>query len=176
MDLSLNTMSMLLIGIIMGLFIKHFLPSYINKKGENLATKEDIEDITKKIESVKMSMELHKHEKINLFNQNQQVLLNFFDEVTSLLYESLSVNPGDFPYDNGQSLYEFQVSYYKSVSEVFKCYKRIQVFLPHKSKLTKLASNLTENIIKSRVIIRDHIPKIKIATIEEQRALQSGNR
>src|SRR5208337_669591 len=35
------------------LFIKHYLPSYMTEKGKNLATKEDIEDITHKVESIK---------------------------------------------------------------------------------------------------------------------------
>lgn len=37
----------------MGLIVKHFLPSYFNQKGRNLATKEDIGKITKEIETVK---------------------------------------------------------------------------------------------------------------------------
>ena len=35
------------------LFIKHYVPSYMTEKGKNLATKEDIEDITHKVESIK---------------------------------------------------------------------------------------------------------------------------
>ena len=35
------------------LFAKNYLPSYTKEKGKNLATKEDIKDITDKIESVK---------------------------------------------------------------------------------------------------------------------------
>ncbi len=46
------------VGAVLGaagvyLFIKTFLPSYLSEKGKNLATKEDIESITDKIESVK---------------------------------------------------------------------------------------------------------------------------
>jgi hypothetical protein len=40
-------------GGVVFLLIKHYLPSYLSEKGKNLATKEDIEDITEKIESVK---------------------------------------------------------------------------------------------------------------------------
>lgn len=45
-------------GMILGcgaiyLFIKSFLPSYLSEKAKNLASKEDIELITKKVESVK---------------------------------------------------------------------------------------------------------------------------
>lgn len=39
---------------ILGLFIKKFLPSYMNEKGKNLATKEDIKDITRRTEEVKI--------------------------------------------------------------------------------------------------------------------------
>jgi len=44
-----------IVGLVVFLLIKFFLPSYFSEKGKNLATKEDIEDITKKIESVKSS-------------------------------------------------------------------------------------------------------------------------
>ena len=37
---------------LLGLFIKNYLPSYMNEKGKNLATKEDIEAITRKTEAV----------------------------------------------------------------------------------------------------------------------------
>lgn len=46
-----------LIGAILGglatLLLQNFLPSYVREKGKNLATKEDIESITQKIESIK---------------------------------------------------------------------------------------------------------------------------
>ncbi len=43
----------ILIGIfLIGLFTKNYLPSYMDKKGENLATKEDIEVIMRKTEAV----------------------------------------------------------------------------------------------------------------------------
>lgn len=46
------------IGILIGgtviyLIIKNFIPSYLQEKAKNLATKEDIEDITNKVESIR---------------------------------------------------------------------------------------------------------------------------
>lgn len=49
MDLFFN-----LIIFIVGLISGHFLPAYFSKKGQNLATKEDISEITKKIEEVRI--------------------------------------------------------------------------------------------------------------------------
>lgn len=43
----------IVVAFIVGLLLNNFLPEYFRKKGENLATKEDISDITSKIESVK---------------------------------------------------------------------------------------------------------------------------
>jgi len=40
-------------GLVVFLLIKYFLPSYFSEKGKNLATKEDIEEITQKVESVR---------------------------------------------------------------------------------------------------------------------------
>ncbi len=42
-----------LVAFIAGLIVDRFLPSYFSKKGENLATKEDIGKITSEIEKVK---------------------------------------------------------------------------------------------------------------------------
>ena len=45
---------MYIIGlIILGLYIKTYLPKYIEEKAKNLATKEDVGEITSKIEKVK---------------------------------------------------------------------------------------------------------------------------
>jgi len=41
-------------------FLKSYFPRYLEEKGKNLATKEDIEEITKKIESVKAEIEKSK--------------------------------------------------------------------------------------------------------------------
>jgi hypothetical protein len=46
----------LLIGILaflLGLLVREFLPGYVRKKGENLATKEDISEITRRQEDIK---------------------------------------------------------------------------------------------------------------------------
>ncbi|MDY3530308.1 hypothetical protein PG593_11060 [Riemerella anatipestifer] len=45
--------TILLVGIILFFTIKNFLPSYFNEKGKNLATKEDLEEITEKVEKIK---------------------------------------------------------------------------------------------------------------------------
>ena len=50
--LSLSIINLIVIGIFT-LFGKNFLTSYFNEKGKNLASKEDIHEITNKVESIK---------------------------------------------------------------------------------------------------------------------------
>ena len=65
MDVHLVADLVLFISIfVVGLLIKTFLPGYIGEKAKNLATKEDVADITNKIEQVKVEyakqLELYK--------------------------------------------------------------------------------------------------------------------
>lgn len=48
---------LLIAGFIGGLFLRNLFPSYMKKKGENIATKEDIAEITQLTENVKAEIE-----------------------------------------------------------------------------------------------------------------------
>lgn len=52
----------LLTAIAVSLLLNKYLPAYLSEKGKNTATKEDIEEITNKVENIKAS--LSKEEKI----------------------------------------------------------------------------------------------------------------
>jgi len=51
--------------IVLGLFLKNYLPNYIGEKGKNLATKEDIAEITRKSEEVQDEFR-REYEKFNI--------------------------------------------------------------------------------------------------------------
>jgi len=64
----------ILILILLGSISYKLLPAYRNKKGENLATKEDIEEITIKIESVKAVFERDKIKFNSVYQKKVQVI------------------------------------------------------------------------------------------------------
>ena len=66
----------------LGLFIKNFFPSYMDKKGENLATKEDIAEITRRTEEVQREFK----EGFELFSSDVQFKYDFFYKQYSGLY------------------------------------------------------------------------------------------
>jgi len=51
--------------IVAGLLLRSYLPAYFSEKGKNLATKEDVQEITKKVESIRVqyAKRQHRHEK-----------------------------------------------------------------------------------------------------------------
>ena len=101
--------------------------SYVEEKGKNLSTKEDIEDITQKIESVKesynKSLEIHKIGLQIEFEQARYMisLCNKIDErlielllicIKSIEHENLKIDPSDKFYIKGVAeLGEFLKSY-----------------------------------------------------------------
>lgn len=70
---------------LLGLFLKNYLPSYMDKKGENLATKEDIQEITLKTEEVQKEFK----EGFELFSSDVQFKYDFYFKQYSELYSKL---------------------------------------------------------------------------------------
>jgi len=74
---------LILIGMfVLGLYVKNFFPSYMGKKGENLATKEDIAEITRRTEDVQRDFK----ERFELFSSDVQFKYDFFYKQYSELY------------------------------------------------------------------------------------------
>lgn len=67
---------------LLGLFIKNYLPTYMAEKGKNLATKEDIQEITRKTEDVQREFK----ESFELFSSDVQFKYDFYYKQYSQLY------------------------------------------------------------------------------------------
>ena len=59
--------------------------AYQSEKGKNLATKEDIEEITKKVEEVKTEVSLAQQQKYNLLIEQKQLLVDILNDVTRIM-------------------------------------------------------------------------------------------
>lgn len=75
----------IILVVLLGLFIKHFLPAYMDEKGKNLATKEDIETITRKTEEVQKEFK----EGFELFSSDVRFKYDFYFKQYSELYSKL---------------------------------------------------------------------------------------
>lgn len=75
----MENLIVVLISVIISLILNKYLPSYFSEKGKNLATKEDIEEITSKVEKVKFQLE------------NDKTNINKKKEIYELISQSLNI-------------------------------------------------------------------------------------
>ena len=75
----------IILVFLLGLFIKNYLPSYMDENGKNLATKEDIEAITRKTEEVQKEFK----EGFELFSSDVRFKYDFYFKQYSELYSKL---------------------------------------------------------------------------------------
>lgn len=166
-------------------FLGAFFGSYSKAKGKNLATKEDVEEITEKIESIKTShtKEIEKFKSEVLFEKDQkkqysdrkeELLIKYYDQVTEFRYEFLAVNFGDFPNDEGKSLYEYQANFNRSVTEIMKCYQRLVVYITPGSPILYHAEQLVYSVLDAREVLKKRFGAIKHSSIKEREAFLSG--
>jgi predicted nuclease with TOPRIM domain len=108
--MNLITWVILIIG---GLLLRSYVPSYLKHKGANLATKEDIKEITEKVEAVKAEyarqLELDK-DAINLMEKRRDLSA----KVVDLINRYKELPPAEEKPDEEQ-LRRFEQDYYKLV-------------------------------------------------------------
>lgn len=153
-----NGITLVAIGLI-GLLWKNLLSTYLSEKGKNLATKEDIADITNKVEEVKsnyaiemeklkvdLSLISQKHtilfdEKIRVFKKLQKRLVKFkkYCEASIGTYGNVSefhINLASLPQG-------FEKSALLHLTDLREIVNKDFIFLSEKSK--SLLSNLTNH-------------------------------
>lgn len=91
------------VTIIGGLWIKSFLPSYMSQKGKNLATKEDIGEITsivkdiensfnKELEQFRSDIDFRKTINITLKEAEKDAISNFHGQINEWIYRIFNVD------------------------------------------------------------------------------------
>jgi hypothetical protein len=80
-------------GLVAALFLKSFLPSYMGEKAKNLATKEDIAEITKRLEGVKSEIgsRLHVHQR--RYEHEFALMLELSEKLVELRDAARSLRP-----------------------------------------------------------------------------------
>lgn len=167
-----------IILIIIGFFLRSYLPKYFEKKGENRATKEDTGEITGIDESVRSKIAEIRNERDEYFRERRAYLLKFYDLSIEFHYENLAVNFGDFPFisDDGRSMFEFQKSFYEKVSELIKSYQRIVIYFDNKSKVRVNAEKILLQVLQARIVMKEHFGDVKRTAIEENQAMLSQDK
>lgn len=129
-------------------FYLAFFKSYFQEKGKNLATREDIEVITEKIEKVKSDIGILTHKRISLSSEKQNSLLDFISRYAAWLNYVTNVSiigeaaPGNIYTEKvNEKLDRYRYDF--EISEV-----KIDVFFGSDEELIKL-----KNDIKLKTIV-----------------------
>ncbi len=86
-------------AFIAGLLFKLFLPSYLSEKGKNLATKEDIREITVKIESVKAALGSRQHIRQVRYEHEFNILSELSEKLVAVRDTAMALRP-EIGYDD----------------------------------------------------------------------------
>lgn len=165
-----------IILIVLGFFLRSYLPSYFEKKGENRATKEDTREITGIEESIRSAIAEISSERDTYLREQKACLLKFYDLLIDFYYEKLTVNFGGFPIDEGQSLAKFQESFFENISEIMKSYQRIVLYFDNKATVRIHAENTLTQVLNARIVMKKYFGKVKIHSIDENLMWLSGDK
>ncbi len=173
------------LSFIAGFFIKSYFPSYLSEKGKNLATKEDIREITDKIESVrfeylnnlegiKSELTFAEKQKSKIKEKENEILIAFFEKC-ALLEEKLLYNFGNLTYTEKNYPVEYQKSMDNLFWEIRISRTRLHLYLPIEHDLQVKAENLFSQCAEIREVFNKFFGKFKSALIEEMEALAEGD-
>ena len=85
-----------------------FLKSYFGEKGKNLATKEDVAEITSLVESVKSQLQFSLQTKLSLRAEEHQALVDYFSKYSAWLSAITNFNIAGIHRDNTFRLSEIR--------------------------------------------------------------------
>lgn len=138
-----NSLINLIIYIILIAIFKNYIPSYLKQKGTNLAQKEDIAEITNKVEEIKQQY-IHQQEKIkaelgiiisqkNAINDEaRKIAIKLYDKCILLIGDKFQMKI-DKVLVNFEQYVQFIIEYQKSVldlfSDIYIYHYRLYIFL-----------------------------------------------
>lgn len=158
--------------------LRRVLPSYLSEKGKNLATKQDIGEITNRIEGAKtqylLAIESKKSDltfysitKGKITERAIESIIAFFEDCIELYANKLMPSFGDLPIDDGQGV-NHQIDETKALfKKTFIDYHRVGVYFNPNDTIYIKTSELLYSIIEIEKIYNRHIGAIKRTIIEE---------
>jgi len=120
-------------GLIGGVltFAAVWLRGYLTEKGKNFATREDIQRITRLVEGVKGEMQALRDSQSRVRTTRHEALFAFAEPCLEILVQRLPAKLGEFPMDEGKSLFEHQQAMLALCTRIQVAYLRLEILMPH---------------------------------------------
>ncbi|MFP9116427.1 hypothetical protein ACLI08_01435 [Flavobacterium sp. RNTU_13] len=168
MDLLIEA-TIILIGFVLFFTIKNFLPTYFAEKGKNLATKEDIEHITEKVEKIKAefvkNIEFIKAD-LTYLNQNKfsikaaerDALIETNNKYSEWLNVIMSIRFTDINHQNYEKLNDYYHKIKTSRLNFHNAEDKLHLFL-HDEELMKVKFACIEQTLKLEFLLDNTLAK-----------------
>jgi hypothetical protein len=155
-----------------GLFINHYYPNYMKYKAKNLATKEDIGEITTIVESIKTDMakdteklkavlSLENQNKFSVKNEERKALMDYHNKY-SIWHNLLSKVP---PIESIEDFQSINQKFYNVETEYYAAASTVTLFF-HDEEFVKLKLSLFKQTLFAAGIVDDYLIKRKYALVE----------
>jgi Asp-tRNA(Asn)/Glu-tRNA(Gln) amidotransferase C subunit len=132
-----ESLVMLLIFLVINILIE-IVSSYLKTKGQNLATKEDIEEITSKVEIIKNELSYSHEAKMAFSTQTKEAVIDTYEKLNLYLNEVYRVDLSKIRLQTHGSQFEKIRSDVDLLGSDFeKSYARLQLFLDNNDLLSK---------------------------------------
>lgn len=167
------------VGIGMAL-VKNYLPSYMNEKGKNLATKQDIGAITKAVEDVKheyagkleemrSTLAYSMSRRASIKEREVEALIRYFELLTELRTEQLLLDPGEFMPDNGASLIKYRQQVTEHILKAQSQFIRVKMYHHRNPNLLKSLDDTYDLLGEIRIVFMEHFPEWATAMLRSTR-------
>jgi hypothetical protein len=147
--------------------IENMIIGFFRTKGSNYATKQDITDITQKIESVKALLQITVGNHTMIQEKRNESIIQFFEDSMALYHEKLILNVADGPIDGGVGLMEYQTSMAHLFTKIFSDYYRLLLYFDNDDKILASSYKLAETVQEVRKVFKESFWDYKKALIEE---------
>jgi len=163
--------------------IKNLLPSYFNEKGRNIATKEDIGQITEIVEEVKNDLEILTQSKLSIISEERNAILEFYKMYHLWLNTTIDISFNNISDENEIEIKQQFIERSNQHKNVSLAQARLDLFIDNES-LIKICNKMVIETLKLKHIgdkslgeirkINFEITKMKATVpIEEQLELYS---
>lgn len=160
-----------------------YLRQYISAKAKGLATKEDTKRITETVEQVrsahaanlaelKATLDIAVRRQGTLDTRQEEVLLAFFDEVVTLIFDTLATSFGHLYLNEIRDrILEYEQRINRLSASLLVKYHRLIIYFPHDSMLAAAAYGLVNAALDFRQAHIKHFSPYKFALLEEGHAM-----
>ena len=140
--------------ILLGLYLA-FFKSYFQQKGKNLATKEDVEEITSKVEKIRHDLHFETESKLSLRVEERNALVDYYTKFQYWLNTILDVSPSDVDEKDEVGFKEIELRLYKAKFDFDIARAKFEIFVRNMD-----ISNLEERTILGAIDLQHVVQKV----------------